>query len=147
MLFLINKNCDYWQFAARWCYRKIINTQVVIGLHNPVCNYFPYTGGMRKGEGDELVVWCHLLDCVVKTPSTAGLWLICITFVKDCRTSKQKNESPGTEQFSRALRNDVQYRSRTLGDPPLSFLHTRPTLENTTQTKKGVEQPVKGKSV
>lgn len=29
-----------------------------------------------------------LFACVVKTPSTAGRWLICSTLVSDCRTSK-----------------------------------------------------------
>lgn len=34
------------------------------------------------------------------------------------------------------FRNEVQYRSRTLGEPPLSFLHTRATRENTTWTER-----------
>lgn len=34
------------------------------------------------------------------------------------------------------FRNEVQYRSRTLGEPPLSFLHTRATRENTTWREK-----------
>lgn len=101
------------------------------------CKNSDYNGtnlGVRKNQRttcDVRLLISHLLSCVVNTPTTVGTPLISIMSVIDCRTSKQKNESPGTEQLSRAFRKDVQCFSRTLWDPPMSFLHMRATREYT----------------
>lgn len=40
--------------------------------------------------------------------------------------------TPPSFECEVTLRKEVQYLSRTLGEPPLSFLQTRATLEKTT---------------
>lgn len=50
------------------------------------CSGFPQT--RHRAPSEALRVGSHLLSCVVNTPTTVGMPLICIMSVIDCRTSK-----------------------------------------------------------